>query len=85
MIRSAPWADEGDYNAATTVAFGADYVATNKLIFTFRGGIKRNNTNTNYGIPNTTAIYYSGDSTTLPPPELQASNGWIQQAVGLTS
>ena len=82
---SAPWADEGDYNAATTVAFGADYVATNKLIFTFRGGIKRNNTNTNYGIPNTTAIYYSGDSLTIPPPELQASNGWIQQAVGLTS
>jgi hypothetical protein len=81
---SAPWADEGNYHAATTVAFGADYVATNKLIFSFRGGIKRNNTNTNYGIPNTTAIYYSGDSTTLPPPDLQAPNGWISAAVGST-
>ncbi len=82
---TAPWAQEGAYYAATTVSGGVDYLATNKLIFSFRGGIKRNNTNSNYGIPNTTAIYYSGQSTTLPPPALRAPNGWIAAAVGFTS
>ena len=42
-------------------------------------------TTTNYGIPNTTAIYYSGASTTLPPPALRAANGWIAAAVGFTT
>lgn len=82
---TAPWAQEGAYYAATTLAGQVDYLATNKLIFSFRGGVKRNNTNSNYGIPNTTAIYYSGSSTTLPPPDLRAANGWISQAVGFTS
>jgi outer membrane receptor protein involved in Fe transport len=80
----APWANEGNYGSSNTFMGAADYLATSKLIFSFRGGYKGQNYNTNYGLPSYTAIYYSGQSTTLPPAELRASNGWVQSPTALT-
>ncbi len=75
------WKDQGDFSAGNTLAGQIDYIASSKLVLSFRGGYNYNNYDNMYATPTTTAIYYSGSSTTLPPPALQAPNGWISQAV----
>jgi hypothetical protein len=75
------WSQQGNFNGGNVLAGQIDYLATTKLILSFRGGYTYTNFNNEYGIPSTTAIYYSGKSTTLPPAALQAPNGWINQAV----
>jgi hypothetical protein len=78
------WSQQGWFNSNNILAGQFDYLASSNLVFSFRGGYTYNGYNNMYGIPAVTAIYYSGDSTTVPPPDLQAPNGWIQQAVGAT-
>jgi carboxypeptidase family protein/TonB-dependent receptor-like protein len=75
------WAQQGNFNGNQILAGQIDYMATSKLLFSFRGGYSYSGFNNMYGIPAVTAVYYSGASTTLPPPSLQAPNGWIHQAV----
>lgn len=75
------WAGQGNYTGSQILAGKMDYTASSRLIFSFRGGYNYSGYNNIYNTPLTTAVYYSGDSTTLPPPSLQAPNGWISQAV----
>src|ERR1022692_742554 len=75
------WSTQGSFTGGNTLAGQFDYLATSKLILSFRGGYNYNNSNNLYATPTTTAIYYSGASTTVPPPSLQAPNGWINQAI----
>ena len=75
------WAQQGSFNGGQTLNGQIDYLATNKLILSFRGGYNYTNYNNMYATPTTTAIYYSGASTTLPPASLQGPNGWVSQAV----
>jgi Carboxypeptidase regulatory-like domain/TonB-dependent Receptor Plug Domain len=79
------WGQQGNFTANQILAGQFDYLATSKLVISFRGGYTYSGFNNLYGIPATTAVYYSGHSTTLPPAELQAPNGWIHQAVAATS
>lgn len=78
---STDWADLGSFNGGNVLAGQIDYLATNKLILTFRGGYTYTNFNNEYSIPTTTAVYYSGASTTLPPANLQGPNGWVVSPV----
>jgi hypothetical protein len=75
----APWNDQGDRRSGNFLSGQIDYTATSKLIFSFRGGYHYTNYNDLYATPTYTAIYYSGPSTTFPPADLRAPNGWIQQ------
>jgi hypothetical protein len=79
------WAEQGSYTGNNILAGEIVYLASSKLIISFRGGYTYNGYNNMYGIPSVTAIYYLGQSTTLPPPALQAPNGWVNQAVAATS
>lgn len=78
---SNDWAHQGGFNGGNVLAGQFDYLATSKLILSFRGGYTYANNNNLYATPTTTAIYYSGKSTTLPPAALQGPNGWVNQAV----
>lgn len=83
------WGEQGNHTGGNVLAGSLDYLATSKLIFSFRGGWHYQLYNNNYGIPNSTAIYYSQsnlDPTKYPniPDALRHSSGWLQQAVGLT-
>ena len=76
------WGEQGSFQANQILAGSIDYTASSRLIFTFGGGYTYNGYNNIYNIPLTTGIYYSGDSTTVPPPSLQAPNGYLSQPVG---
>ncbi len=78
------WSEQGNYNASHLLVGELTYTASSRLIFSFRGGYNYSGFNNMYGIPAITAVYYSGASTTVPPPALQSPNGWIHQAVGAT-
>lgn len=78
------WAHQGNFTGGNVLAGQADYLATSKLILSFRAGHTYTNFNNLYATPSTTAIYYSGDSATLPPPDLQGPNGWVNQAISAT-
>ncbi len=75
----APWNQQGNRRSGNILAGQVDFLATNKLILSFRGGYTYTNYNDLYATPTYTSIYYSGSSTTLPPPDLRGANGWIQQ------
>ncbi|MGH8403745.1 MAG: hypothetical protein ACRESO_10145, partial [Gammaproteobacteria bacterium] len=79
------WSQQGSFTGNNILSGQFDYIASSKLILSFRGGYNYSGFNNMYGIPATTAIYYSGHSTTLPPANLQGPNGWVQQAVAATS
>ena len=78
---SNDWAHQGGFNGGNILAGQFDYLATSRLILSFRGGYTYTNYDNMYATPTTTAIYYSGASTTLPPASLQGPNGWVSQAV----
>ncbi len=79
------WGDQGDYMGNQMINGQIDYLASAKLILSFRGGYTYSGYNNMYGIPAGAAIYYSGDSTTVPPAGLQGPNGWVKQAVAATT
>lgn len=79
-----PWKDLGNYSAGNIISGQADYLATSKLIFSFRGGYNYSNNTSAYGLPSFTSVYYSGQSTTLPPADLRAPNGYIQNPTSKT-
>lgn len=79
------WAGQGNYDAGQIFAYSADYLATSKLVVSFRGGYHFTNHNTNYAIPSTTSIYYSGASRDARIPEdLRGPAGYISFAPGAT-
>lgn len=79
------WANQGNYDAGQIFAYSADYTPTAKMVVSFRGGYHFTNHNTNYAIPSTTSIYYSGASRDPRiPAELQGPAGYISFAPGAT-
>jgi hypothetical protein len=79
-----PWKNLGEYSAGNILSGQIDYLATSKLILTFRGGYNYNNNTNAYSIPNTTAVYYSNSNVNSPlniPADLRATAGWQVQAV----
>jgi len=81
---SAPWGQQGDRRSGNILSGHVDYTATNKLLLSFVGGYTHTNFNNMYGTPSYTAVYYSGSSTTMPPADMRAPNGWVQQATSAT-
>ena len=79
-----PWGANGGYTAGQMVSGEVNYLATSKLVLSFRGGYNFTNYTNNYGLPSYTAIYYSGQSTALPPAALQGPNGWRQGPTAFT-
>ncbi|MCS7041810.1 MAG: TonB-dependent receptor [Bryobacteraceae bacterium] len=78
----ATWAQFGDYRAGNILSGQVDYLATSKLILTFRGGYNYTNFTDRYAIPDITAIYYSNSNVNSPlniPADLRGPAGWRQQ------
>jgi len=78
----ATWGLFGDYTAGQIVSGQIDYLATSKLILTFRGGYNYTNFTDRYAIPDITAIYYSNSNVNSPlniPADLRGPAGWRQQ------
>ena len=85
---SNPWSQLGSRLSGTILHGQIDYLATSKLILSFRGGYNYSNNNTNYGVPMTTAIYYSNSTSASPlpvPAGLQGGAGWRSQANAITT
>lgn len=81
------WAKLGNYSAGNTISGQVDYLASSKLIISFRGGYNYSNYTDRYSIPETTAIYYSNSNVNSPlaiPADLRGTAGWRVQAVGRT-
>ena len=81
-----PWSKLGNRSANNILHGQIDYIATNTLIISFRGGYNYSNYNSNYGVPLVSAINYA--SSTLGnaniPPSLQHAAGWLSQANAIT-
>jgi hypothetical protein len=78
---SRPWAGLGSYTAGQILSGQADFMATSKLILSFRGGYNRTNYTDRYSLPGITDIY-STPNTMFPdiPSDLRlTSTGWVQQ------
>ena len=79
---NATWGLFGNYTAGQIVSGQIHYLATSKLIFTFRGGYNYTNFTDRYAIPDITAIYYSNSNVNSPlniPADLRGPAGWRQQ------
>jgi outer membrane receptor protein involved in Fe transport len=81
---SRDWAGIGEYQASNILSGQADYLASSKLVLTFRGGYHRSNDTTRYAISNTTFIYSTGNTVFGLPAEItRSSTGWVSQGVSL--
>ena len=83
---TSPWGQRGDRTSGNILSGEVTYLATSNLVFSFRGGYHYTNFNNNYGIPSTTAVYYSNSNAGIAgvPADLVGSAGWRVQAVGFT-
>lgn len=82
---SNDWANQGNYDAGQMFAYSADYLATSKLVISFRGGYHFTNHNTNYAISSATSVYYSGLSQDPRlPADLRGPAGYLSYAPGAT-
>lgn len=83
---NADWAGFGSYSASNILTGQMDFIATNKLIFSFRGGYNFSNYKNGYALSNKTHIYSTAnDMFTLPSsvPKI-TSTGWYQMGTGQT-
>ncbi len=78
---NVPWQDRGDYTGGQILSGSIDYLATTKLMFSFRGGYNYYNFNNVYAPSTTTAVYYNNANASLfpdlPDSVKRASSGWI--------
>jgi hypothetical protein len=80
------WAGLGNRTSGDILHGQIDYLATSKLIISFRGGYDVTNYNNNYGITAVTGIYYSNSNKGIAgvPASLQNAAGWINQPTSAT-
>ncbi len=80
------WAGLGSYNAGNILSGQVDYLATSKLIISFRGGYNRTNSTDRYSVGTSEVPYvYSIANTMFPdlPSNLVVKNaGWQQLGAG---
>lgn len=79
------WAGLGDYTAGSILTGQADFLATSKLVLSFRGGYNRTNSTNRYSVGSSLIPYvYSVPNTMYDlPPELRVtSSGWQQLGAG---
>jgi outer membrane receptor protein involved in Fe transport len=81
------WAGFGDYSAANILTGQIDYIATNKLLFSFRGGYHFSNYKNGYALSTLTHIYSSANTMfpTLPSDIRRTAAGWVQQGTARTN
>jgi len=74
------WAGVGNYSAANILTGQIDYIATNKLLFSFRGGYHFTDYKNAYALKQQTAIYSTANTMfTLPSSVPVLTNaGWVQ-------
>jgi len=80
------WAGLGSYSAGQMLSGQADFVATSKLVFSFRGGYHYTNYNNNYAQSSATHIYSTSNLMfpDLPSNLVVGSTGWVQQGTSRT-
>jgi len=81
------WAGVGNYSAGNILTGQMDYIATNKLLFSFRGGYHFGNYKNGYALSTLTHIYSTANTmfTNLPSsvPRI-TSSGWVQLGTSRT-
>jgi hypothetical protein len=80
------WSEFGSYRANNILTGQIDYIATNKLIFSFRGGYNFSNYKDGYALSNLTHIYSTANTMFTLPASVQkiTSSGWVQQGTAQT-
>jgi hypothetical protein len=73
-----PWADKGNRAPATSLTFGADFLATAKLVISARGGYNYTNYK-DYGVPRGVSVYQNNNSAIAAVP-----SQWRQTFSGYT-
>jgi len=79
---STPFSGRGNYNANQVLTGQIDYLATSKLIISFRGGYNYQNGTDRYAVSSTTFVYSSANAALFPdlPANLKRSSaGWVTQ------
>jgi len=81
----SPWGNFGNRLAGNTLAGSVDYIASSKLVLSFRGGYNFSNLHNRYGLYTPVSIYYSQnntDPTKFPgiPDSLRHASGYVQAA-----
>lgn len=76
-----PWSGLGSYSAGQILTGQADFLATSKLVFSFRGGYNRTNSTNRYSLTDTTFIYSTANTmfSDIPADLRRTSTGWVQQ------
>jgi hypothetical protein len=80
------WAGLGNYRAGNILSGTIDYIATNKLLFSFRGGYNYSNFTDGYAQSTNTFIYSTANTMFTLPSSVQkvTSTGWVQQGTAFT-
>ena len=78
---TTPFAGQGQYTQGQILSGQVDYLATNKLVLSFRGGYNYNNNTDRYAVSSTTFVYSSANTMfpTLPSNLQRTTAGWVTQ------
>jgi len=76
-----PYPYLGNYSAGNILSGQVDYLASSKLIISFRGGYNYSNYTDRYSLPTLTDIYSTANTMfpNLPASEQRKAAGWVQQ------
>jgi hypothetical protein len=79
------WAGLGQYTAGNMITGQIDYLATSKLVMSFRGGYNYTNNTNRYASSSTTFIYSTANTMfpDIPADMRLTSTGWVQQGTSL--
>ncbi len=80
------WAGLGNYSASNIFTAQADFIATNKLLISFRGGRNFSNYKDGYANSSKTFIYSTANTmfSNIPSDMILTSTGWKQQGTAFT-
>jgi hypothetical protein len=80
------WAGLGSYSAANILTGQLDFIATNKMIFSFRGGYHFSNYKNGYSLSSKTHIYSTANTMFTLPSSVPVitSTGWYQMGTAQT-
>jgi hypothetical protein len=78
---TTPFAQRGQYTQGQILSGQVDYLATSKLILSFRGGYNYNNQTDRYAVSSTTFVYSSANAMypALPANLQRSAAGWVTQ------